>query len=106
MRKLSTKIIIMALFAFFLAGCATVGSPLAGLIYTNITAPLAVAGSGACTKFGRSSAHSIAGFIASGDASITAAAKNGGITKIDHVDYHIVSGLGIYSTYETIVCGE
>ncbi|HPF01247.1 MAG TPA: TRL-like family protein [Bacteroidales bacterium] len=40
------------------------------------------------------------------DASIKAAAKNGGITKISTVDMKQTSLLGIIVTYETIVTGE
>ncbi len=40
------------------------------------------------------------------DASIRAAAKNGGITKISTVDIKHTSMLNIIVTYETIVTGE
>jgi len=44
--------------------------------------------------------------IGTGDASIAAAAKNGGITRIHHVDSESMNVLGIYSRYDTIVYGE
>jgi predicted nucleic acid-binding protein len=40
------------------------------------------------------------------DASISAAAKNGGITKIATVDIKSTSILNLIVTYETIVTGE
>jgi hypothetical protein len=40
------------------------------------------------------------------DASIRAAAKNGGITRISTVDIKHTSMLNIIVTYETIVTGE
>lgn len=40
------------------------------------------------------------------DASIQAAAKNGGITKISTVDTKFTNILGILTSYETIVTGE
>lgn len=40
------------------------------------------------------------------DASIKAAAKNGGITKISTVDIKQTNILGLIVTYETIVTGE
>lgn len=40
------------------------------------------------------------------DASIQAAAKNGGITKISTVDVKAGNILGLVVTYETIVTGE
>jgi hypothetical protein len=44
--------------------------------------------------------------FATGDASITAAATNGGITKIHHVDHETLNILGIYARYVTVVHGE
>jgi hypothetical protein len=41
-----------------------------------------------------------------GDASISAAAQNGGITRIHHVDHETMNILGIYAKYTTIVYGE
>jgi len=46
------------------------------------------------------------GIVASGDASITAAMKNGGITKIHHVDYHSMQVLGLYAEMTTTVYGD
>jgi hypothetical protein len=44
--------------------------------------------------------------IATGDASIEAAMKNGGIKKVHHVDTQVKNILGIYAEYITIVYGE
>ena len=38
-----------------------------------------------------------------GDASISAAMKNGGITRVHHVDNETTNLLGIYAKYVTIV---
>lgn len=46
------------------------------------------------------------GLVATGDASIEAAAKAGGITKIHHVDFENFSILGIYATFTTVVYGD
>jgi TRL-like protein family len=43
---------------------------------------------------------------ATGDASISAAMANGGITRIHHVDQETTNILGIYAKYVTIVHGE
>jgi len=32
--------------------------------------------------------------------------KNGGITRVHHVDHETTSWFGVYSTYTTIVYGE
>jgi hypothetical protein len=44
--------------------------------------------------------------FATGDASISAAMRNGGITQIHHVDHETSSFLGVYAKYITIVYGE
>jgi hypothetical protein len=44
--------------------------------------------------------------FASGDSSIKAAAANGSITKIEHVDYHTTSVLGIWGKTTVTVYGE
>jgi len=43
---------------------------------------------------------------ATGDASISAAMRNGKITRIHHVDHETFSILGVYAKYTTIVYGE
>ena len=45
-------------------------------------------------------------FGGSGNAGINKAAKNGGITKISHVDQSMSSFLGIYTKYTVRVYGE
>lgn len=44
--------------------------------------------------------------FSSGDASIDAAMKNGGITKVHHVDYKTTTVLFLYTKQTTIVYGE
>jgi hypothetical protein len=98
-----------------LSGCASSffpgGPSVAGGIYTEVSDPaqnLAVAttaSSGA--KRGEASAMGICGLVAQGDASLEAAMKNGGITKVHHVDHQVMSVLGlIYVKTTTIVYGE
>jgi len=57
-------------------------------------------------KFGEAEAQTILGLIAQGDCSIEAAAQDGGITKIHHVDHETKNILGIVATYKTIVYGQ
>lgn len=57
-------------------------------------------------KTGTAMASSILGIVATGDASIEAAAKDGGITRIHHVDHHSKNILGLYAEFTTIVYGE
>jgi len=44
--------------------------------------------------------------FATGDASISAAAASGGISRIHHVDHETLNILGIYAKYTTVVYGE
>lgn len=89
-----------------LSGCAVVGTPLSGVVYTNMNYPITATTSEQGSKTGEASASSILGIIATGDASVAAAAKNGGITKIKTVDVKTSNILGIYATYTVVVTGE
>lgn len=97
---------IFVLAAVLLSGCAGVMSPAVGVIYSDTHAPLAATMAASYSKTGTSECSSILGMVATGDASITAAMKNGGITKIHHVDYHSTSILGIYAKMTTTVYGD
>lgn len=91
--------------ALLLTGCSTVMEPVGGLI-TSSKWDGGVSNVGvATTKTGKSCARSILGF-GGGDASITAAMADGGITKTANVDRSSVSVLGFYTSYCTIVTGE
>ena len=93
--------------ATLLSGCATAVSPVNGVFYSNVKAPaLATDSADKPTKIGRASARSILGIYAVGDASIEAAAKNAGITRIHHVDYQSESILGVVADFTVIVYGN
>ena len=88
-----------------LVGCATM-IPMGG-IYTGTKMPFtATSNSGVSTKTGEAQCISILGLVAVGDCSIETAKKNGGITKVNTVDWDIKNILGIYGTYNVIVSGE
>ena len=58
-------------------------------------------------KVGEASCYSILWLIAWGDAGTAAAARNGGITVLNHMDMEVVNILfGIYTKETTIVYGE
>lgn len=90
----------------FLSSCAMVSAPVMGTIYTDVKAPLAVTSNANSSKVGTSEATSILGIVATGDASIDAAAKSAGITKIHHVDVQSFSVLGIFARFTVYVYGE
>jgi len=100
------KVAMLLTVVAFMSSCAMVKSPLTGVWYTNVKAPVAVTGNANSTKVGSASAKSILGIIATGDASIDAAAKSAGITKIHHVDEQSTSVLGFFAKYEVFVYGE
>ncbi len=96
----------MAFAAAVMTSCGAVKSPVGGFAYMDVKDGLAVTSNTGSSKVGTATAKGYAGVYAAGDASIEAAAKNGGITSIHHVDYHSTSILGIINTYTTVVYGK
>ncbi len=104
---LPKKLMALGLMTMLLlTACATAPViPPRGLLFTNQRAPL-FPGKGTGTKEGRSSAYNILLLVGWGDASIHAAAQNGGLVEIHHLDYEVCSFLFIYQRYTTIAYGE
>jgi len=105
MKRISLFVALLAISA--LVGCASV-VPRGG-ISSNMVLPVQVVDTKVVSsKVGKASCVSWFGMVASGDASIEAAAKDGGITKISHVDWKVVSDIpvGIKTIYTTTVYGE
>ncbi len=82
---------------------------LSGCIYTKVRVPLDIDTSQTQLggKIGKSHVYSIAWLFNWGDAGTAAAAKNGGITTINHLDreYFIIL-FGLYSRSTTIAYGD
>ena len=92
--------------AALLSGCAVVGhGPVTAPLTINMKGPVSAGPAATGAKVGRAEAWGMLVF-ATGDASISAAAANGGITRIHHVDHETLNILGIYAKYTTIVHGE
>lgn len=88
-----------------LAGCATVYP--AGAAYLKLKLPVAATGNPSNSpKVGTAQCVSYVGMVCIGDVSLHTAMKNGGITKIHHVDWEVDSLLGIIGKYKIIVYGE
>jgi TRL-like protein family len=100
------SLLIMTGAAIMLSSCAMVKAPLSGYIYTDVKAPVTATSNSNASKVGSSQATSILGWFATGDASIDAAAKSAGITKIHHVDEESTNILGLFATYRVFVYGE
>jgi hypothetical protein len=91
-----------------LTGCVAPMGPTSavqGGIYTDVTGPVGVTSNVGASKVGEATSTGILGF-ATGDSSIKTAAANGGITKIQHVDFHTTTVIGIWGKTTTTVYGE
>ena len=89
-------------------GCVGPMGPVGGVgagIYTDVSGPIGATSNTAGSKMGQASSSAII-CVATGDSSIKAAAANGGITKISHVDYHTTSVLGVWAKTTVTVYGE
>jgi hypothetical protein len=97
--KNRTVLLCVVLAMFLLSGC----------VYTHVLTPYdtnldkTVLGQ----KQGKAATESVLWLVAWGDASTNAAAKQGGITTINHMDREVLFVLfGLYSKTTTIVYGE
>jgi len=97
--------LIAAGLVLFVAGCQPVASPVIGLIYLDAKGPIA-ATQATGMREGKACAQSILALFATGDASIEAAKRAGGIQEVASVDHHSTSILGIYGEFCTIVRGK
>ena|SRR5215475_16136741 len=107
MKKLigySSAVAVAALFT----GCVMPNGPIGGTygyVYTDVSGPVLATSNSGATKMGEATSTGII-CVATGDSSIKTAAANGGITKIQHVDYHVTSVLGLYVKTVVTVYGE
>jgi len=99
--KMLTLVVVLS----FVMGCAT---PVpVGIVYTELKLPIIATANGKKTsKVGVAKCQSILGIVATGDASMATAKKNGGITKVHHVDWEVENILGIIGKYKITVYGE
>ena len=108
MRSIARALLAVVL-VFLFVGCvvAPVVPPL-GSIYSDIKAPIDIDmnQTAASPKSGEATTTSIFGLVSWGDASIQEAAKNGGITTIESVDYRYFNVLSVYQTFTTIAHGK
>lgn len=103
---MKTNVLLLALASLFLASCAMVG-PTGGAVYHDIKYGQFATENTAATKTGTACQSSVLGLVAQGDASIEAAKKDGGITKVSSIDSSSTNVVfGIYNKYCTIVKGN
>lgn len=96
----------MGLMALAMTGCATAQSPVTGFLYSDVKGPIGATTAYGGTARGEACATSILGVYASGDASIEAAKKAGGIMQVVTIDHQTNSILGVYAKYCTVVYGK
>jgi TRL-like protein family len=107
MKKLIGCLSAVAAVGLF-TGCVGPMGPVGAVgaaVYTDVSGPLMATSNSGASKMGQAEATGIICF-ATGDASIKAAMDAGGITKIQHVDYHTTSILGVYAKTIVTVYGE
>jgi len=105
---MNLKLTIATLTLLSTSGCAIAsgGNAFAsGGIFSGYKSPGQV-GAAQAAKAGEACMSSILGLVATGDASIEAAKKAGGITQVAHVDHEQFSVIGVYATTCTIVHGQ
>ena len=88
-----------------LSGCVYSMAPTAGSLYTDVSGGFAATGEHSASKVGTAETMGVVGF-AFGDASISTAMSNGGISQIHHVDYHTTNVLGLFTRHKLMVYGE
>ena len=106
--KALSKCVVGLTMAWVLGGCAMASGgngSVSGFLYSGYKMGGAINPT-VGTKTGEACASTILGWIATGDASITAAKTAGGITQVSHVDHDNMSILGLYGKSCTIVVGQ
>jgi hypothetical protein len=88
------------------AGCAYINPPIGGVTSVSYPHPQACTTGEIGSKTGRSGTTMVFFIVSVGDASVVAAARNGGITKIKTIDHKFVSIFGVIQKYYTIVTGD
>lgn len=107
MTRFIVSLLGLAFLSTFAVGCAMVASPVGnGALYTDVHGPVATGPEAASGKSGKACAANYLGFVAVGNASIEAARKNGGISRISTVDHRSFGVLGIYTQFCTVVSGS
>lgn len=97
---------LLCVMAVAVTGCISpVGAPIMGMVYTDVTGPGGIGDASGFSKVGQAEATGIV-CVATGDASVDAAMKSAGITKVHHVDIKYYSILGVYGKATTTVYGE
>ncbi len=103
--------VLMTVCLLLTSGCAYYVAPFVpplGVAYTNVTAPLDtdLGDTRLGTKSGEASSVCILGLVAYGDASVQAAAANGGLKTVNHVDCRYKNLFGICQRLTVVAYGD
>jgi len=101
----STLVCAVVAAALLSTGCLGVATPAVGTLITDVKGPIGVGPAVGTSKTGTACATSVLALVATGDASIEAAKKAGGITKVATVD-HETKWTILFGTFCTVVRGE
>jgi hypothetical protein len=96
--------LVMALSILSLSGCASLGS--AAIVSTERPGVIGSGIAADALKTGEACANNILGIVLLGDSSIKAAMKEGEISTVAYVDHKVLSVLGLYGQYCTLVRGK
>ena len=103
--KKKLKALFLSFAVLGLTACAT-PYPLGGIM-TDVTLPVQVTSNAeSSSKVGEATCKSYLAMFSSGDCSFDAAKKNGGISKVEHADWHAKNFLGLVGTYKLMVYGN
>lgn len=100
------KLAAFGLIVVNLSACAIASSPVTGFLYTNTKSDSLVTEAYGGSAWGEACATSILGAVGTGDASIDAAKKAGGVVQVTAVDHTAYSVFLVYAKYCTIVYGK
>ncbi len=98
------NLLLTGAIAAICSGCAT--SYPVGVVYTDLKLPVNVTSEAKGSKVGVAECKSVFGLFTTGDASIETAMKDGGITKVSHIDWEVENILGVIGEYKLTVYGE
>lgn len=106
MKRTSFLLSLAVLIGLSTSGCMIVQSPMMGSIYTEAKYGDVATDASGGSKEGKACGQSILGWVATGDASVSAAKAAGGITTVTVVDHSAKNILGIIGEWCTIVRGN
>ena len=103
--EMKSKLVLTLLAAAAVVMTSCMGPSRYGAVFTDVKAPVCATTAGG-SRVGTATSQNVLNIVATGDASIAAAKRAGGITTVSSVDEHVHSILGIITTYTTPVRGN